>query len=381
MDKVRKLNRVRLADLISVLSSQDALDSNWVDENPTVSNNLIFKHHAITIRVIRYQLLGSFMVKMADRSKTTQKRNPTSTSPFGTNGRFNHDSSKYYARALQPKNRESLNKKPEPEQVMPNECIDQIFEHSSENMNELPDRSVHLMVTSPPYNVGKDYEDDLTHTQYIGLIGNVMSETFRVLVDGGRAVVNVANLGRKPYIPLHAYIIEQAALAGFHMRGEIIWNKSAGAGTSTAWGSWMSPSNPTLRDIHEYVLVFQKPPFGRKPREGRKATISKDEFLQFTKSVWKFAPQSAKLAGHPAPFPVELPRRAIELYTFSSEIVLDPFIGTGSTAVAAKKANRHYVGYEVSSEYVELAQNRLTIQPTSKNSSHHRSQSYDANTD
>jgi len=357
------------------------LDSDSIFVNATICSDLISKHRAITIRVIKCQLLGSFIVKMADRSKITQKRNPTSTSPFGTNGRFNHDSSKYYARALQPKNRESLSKKPEPEQVMPNECIDQIFEHSSENMNELPDRSVHLMVTSPPYNVGKDYDDDLTHTQYMGLICNVMSETFRVLVDGGRAVVNVANLGRKPYIPLHAYFIEQAALAGFHMRGEIIWNKSAGAGTSTAWGSWMSPSNPTLRDIHEYVLVFQKPPFGRKPREGRKPTISKDEFLKFTKSVWKFAPQSAKLAGHPAPFPVELPRRLIELYTFSSEIVLDPFLGTGSTAVAAKKTNRHYVGYEVSSEYVELARQRLTVHPTRKNSSLHRSQSYDTNTD
>jgi site-specific DNA-methyltransferase (adenine-specific) len=226
-------------------------------------------------------------------------------------------------------------------------------------MTELPDRSIHLMVTSPPYNVGKDYDEDLTHGQYMQLIGNVMQETFRVLVDGGRALVNIANLGRKPYIPLHAYVIEQASLAGFHMRGEIIWNKSAGAGTSTAWGSWMSPSNPTLRDTHEYILVFQKPPFGRKPLEGRKATITKDEFLEFTKSVWEFAPQSAKQVGHPAPFPEELPRRAIELYTFSNEIVLDPFMGTGSTALAAVKNNRHFVGYEVSSDYIELAKERL----------------------
>jgi site-specific DNA-methyltransferase (adenine-specific) len=105
--------------------------------------------------------------------------------------------------------------------------------------------------------------------------------------------------------------------------------------------------------------VFQKPPFGRKPLEGRKATITKDEFLEFTKSVWEFAPQSAKQVGHPAPFPEELPRRAIELYTFSNEIVLDPFMGTGSTALAAVKNNRHFVGYEVSSDYVELAKERL----------------------
>ncbi|MEE8045450.1 MAG: site-specific DNA-methyltransferase, partial [Dehalococcoidia bacterium] len=156
-----------------------------------------------------------------------------------------------------------------------------------------------------------------------------------------------------------AYIIEQAARVGFFMRGEIIWNKSAGAGTSTAWGSWMSPSNPTLRDTHEYILVFQKPPFGRKPANGREATITRDEFLEFTKSVWEFAPQSAKQVGHPAPFPEELPRRAIELYTFSGEVVLDPFMGTGSTALAAVKNGRHFVGYDVSSEYVDLAKQRL----------------------
>ncbi len=226
-------------------------------------------------------------------------------------------------------------------------------------MTELPDRSVHLMVTSPPYNVGKEYDDDLTHSQYMRLIGNVMKETFRVLVDGGRALVNIANLGRKPYIPLHAYLIEQASLAGFYMRGEIIWNKSAGAGTSTAWGSWMSPSNPTLRDTHEYILVFQKPPFGRKPLSGREPTITKEDFLEFTKSVWVFAPQSAKQVGHPAPFPEELPRRAIELYTFSNEIILDPFMGTGTSALAAVKNNRHFVGYEISNSYVELAKKRL----------------------
>ena len=296
---------------------------------------------------------------MPRRSKAAPKQRPTSTSAFGTNGRFSHDSSEYYARALQPADRESLDKKPEPEQSVPSEFLDSFIAHSSEKMSELPDRSVHLMVTSPPYNVGKDYDDDLTHEQYMQLIVSVLQETFRVLVDGGRALVNVANLGRKPYIPLHAYIIEQAAHVGFHMRGEVIWNKSAGAGTSTAWGSWMSASNPTLRDTHEYILVFQKPPFGRKAIEERESTITRDEFLEFTKSVWEFAPQSAKQVGHPAPFPEELPRRAIQLYTFTNEVVLDPFMGTGSTALAAVKNGRHFIGYDVSSEYVELAKQRL----------------------
>lgn len=303
---------------------------------------------------------------MPRRSKAAPKQRPTSTSSFGTNGRFSHDSSEYYARAFQPVDRETLDKKPESEQPIPEEFLDSFINHSSEHMTELPDRSVHMMVTSPPYNVGKEYEDDLTHDEYLYLIGNVMRETFRALVDGGRALVNVANLGRKPYIPLHAYIIQESAKAGFHMRGEVIWNKSAGAGTSTAWGSWMSPANPTLRDTHEYILIFQKPPFGRKPTNGREPTISRDEFLEFTKSVWEFAPQSAKQVGHPAPFPEELPRRAIELYTFSDEVVLDPFMGTGSTALAAVKTGRKFVGYDVSSEYVELANQRIDAHRSGK---------------
>ena len=144
-----------------------------------------------------------------------------------------------------------------PEKPLPPKARDRIFCKSSEHMDNLPDRSVHLMVTSPPYNVGKDYDDDLSMEEYLGLLENVMSETYRVLVDGGRACVNVANIGRKPYIPLHAYVIQMAAKVGFFMRGEIIWDKGM-SGVSTAWGSWMSPSNPTLRDTHEYILVFQK---------------------------------------------------------------------------------------------------------------------------
>lgn len=303
---------------------------------------------------------------MARKNGTEQKQRPTSTSAFGTNGRYSHDSSEYYARALQPEGRELLDRSAEPENALPDSAKNQFFNHSSENMTELPDRSVHLMITSPPYNVGKEYDDDLTHEQYMDLIGNVLKETYRVLVDGGRALVNVANLGRKPYIPLHSFIIERAAEVGFYMRGEVIWNKSAGAGSSTAWGSWMSASNPTLRDTHEYVLVFQKPPFGRAKPEGRESTISRDDFLEFTKSVWEFPPQSAKQVGHPAPFPVELPKRAIALYTFSGEVVLDPFMGTGSTALAALQSGRSYVGYDLSSEYIEISKARVEAQVSGK---------------
>jgi site-specific DNA-methyltransferase (adenine-specific) len=187
----------------------------------------------------------------------------------------------------------------------------------------------------------------------------VWAETWRVLVPGGRACVNVANLGRKPYIPLHSFLIADMLDLGFLMRGEIIWDKAASASSSTAWGSWQSASNPTLRDVHEYILVFSKGTFRREKQDGRENTIGREEFLEFTKSVWTFPAESARKVGHPAPFPVELPYRLIQLYTYSGEVVLDPFMGSGQTALAALKTNRRYVGYEINTDYQSLAERRI----------------------
>lgn len=145
---------------------------------------------------------------------------------------------------------------------------------------------------------------------------------------------------------------------GFLMRGEIIWDKSSSAGSSTAWGSWQSASNPTLRDIHEYILIFSKDSFSR-VRYGKEDTISKEEFLEFTKSIWNFPTVSAKKIGHPAPFPEELPRRLMHLYTFKGDIVLDPFIGSGQTGIAAFKLNRYFIGYDTNKTYCELATKRV----------------------
>ena len=215
------------------------------------------------------------------------------------------------------------------------------------------------MVTSPPYNVGKQYDKNLTLNEYRTFLKRVWSEVKRVLVPGGRACINIANLGRKSYIPLHAFIIEDMIDLGFLMRGEIIWNKASSSSPSTAWGSWLSAKNPTLRDIHEYILVFSKGMFTRENFLGRKSTISKQEFLEFTKSVWTFPAESATKVGHPAPFPVELPYRLIQLYTFEGEVILDPFMGSGQTAIAALKTKRHYIGYEINKEYVKLAEKRI----------------------
>jgi len=288
--------------------------------------------------------------------KSGSKR--TTTSSFGSRGRISHDASHFYSsrlyRGLGPYGVSEYI-----ERELPAEYRDRIFASSSEEMSELPDHSVHLMVTSPPYNVRKEYDEDLSLEEYRELLRTVFKETYRVLVTGGRACVNVANLGRKPYLPLHAFVIEDMINAGFHMRGEIIWDKGASAAASTAWGSWLSASNPVLRDVHEYILVFSKDSFSRKGI-GKDSTIERDEFLEWTKSIWRIPAVSARKIGHPAPFPEELPERLIKLYTYRGDVVLDPFAGSGTSCVAALKNGRTYVGYEIEEEYVGLAEARLT---------------------
>ncbi len=227
-------------------------------------------------------------------------------------------------------------------------------------MQAIPDNSLHLMVTSPPYNVSKAYDEDLSLQEYLGMLRNVFAETWRVLVHGGRACINVANLGRRPYIPLSDCISGMMAQIGFAMRGEIIWNKGAGAGVSMAWGSWLSASNPVLRDVHEYILIFSKGAFKRKKNADQANTIEKEQFMEWTKSVWTINPESAKKVGHPAPFPVELPHRLIQLYTFTNDVILDPFMGSGSTAIAALNSGRSFVGYDIDSDFVTLAEKRIS---------------------
>jgi len=281
----------------------------------------------------------------------------TKTTAFGSPGRINHDSTAFYAGRLY----EGLPKEETGEYMensIPHELVNKIVCQTSEKMEGLPDNSIHIMVTSPPYNVGKDYDENLSLGEYRAFLKRVWSEVKRVLVPGGRACINVANLGRKPYIPLDAYIGQDMVDLGFLMRGEIIWNKGSSGSPSTAWGTFGSARNPTLRDIHEYILVFSKGTFSRDSL-GRKSTISKEEFLEYSKSVWNFSAEPARKVSHPAPFPVELPYRLIQFYTFEEEVVLDPFMGSGQAAIAAIKTNRHFVGYDINEEYVKLAERRI----------------------
>jgi len=286
-----------------------------------------------------------------------RKKKGTRTSTFGAPGRISHDSSPFYNSRLYEGQNE--NEKIEYiENPIPADRLDRIYQQSSEDMSALPDNSIHLMVTSPPYNVQKEYDQNLSLEEYRGLLRGVFQEVYRLLVPGGRACINIANLGRKPYIPLHTYIIHDMLELGYLMRGEIIWDKAASASSSTAWGSWLSATNPVLRDVHEYVLIFCKQSFSR-PGKDRESTIERDEFLSSTKSVWTFPAESARAVGHPAPFPEELPHRLIQLYTFEGDVVLDPFCGSGTTCVAARKSQRHYIGYEINPEYAQNAKARL----------------------
>lgn len=289
--------------------------------------------------------------------KFSRSRIGTETSSFGTNGRINHDSTKFYNSKLYSSLETNI-VEDKTEHALPQEFVNKIIYGSAENMKELPNNSVHLMITSPPYNVSKEYDEDLSLQEYLSLLENSFRETYRVLVNGGRACINVANLGRKPYIPLSDYISTMMIDLGFNMRGEIIWNKAASASPSTAWGSWQSAANPILRDIHEYILIFSKGDYKREGK-GKANTITKEQFMEWTKSIWTMNAESARRIGHPAPFPEELPYRLIQLYSFKGDIILDPFMGSGTTALSALKSERSFVGYDISKEYISLAERRL----------------------
>ena len=287
--------------------------------------------------------------------------NGTHTSTFGTGKRESHDSSLFYSRnmlnnvVVPPLSKAEINAIHIP---AVGDWANTIYPNSSEDMDQIPDNSIGLAFTSPPYNVGKEYDDNMDLSDYLELIESVAKEVYRVLRPGGRYLINVANVGRKPYIPLNSLFWDLHINLEYLPMGEIIWQKAKGANGSCAWGSWLSAKAPRLRDVHEYILVFAKQDYSR-PEKGE-SDIDRDEFMESTLSVWQIPPESAKRVGHPAPFPVSLAERVIKLYSYTSDIVLDPFMGSGTTCVAASKLGRYYVGYDVSSEYCELAIQRIS---------------------
>jgi site-specific DNA-methyltransferase (adenine-specific) len=296
------------------------------------------------------------------------KRVPTATSNFGAGRRESHDASAFYARFNAPAVSDD-------DTVNPCTVADSIITGDARDMAAVPDASVALLVTSPPYFAGKQYEEELgeghvpaSYVEYLEMLRDVFAEGARVLESGGRIAVNVANLGRRPYRSLAADIttILQDDL-GLLLRGEVVWMKGEGASGSCAWGSFQSAANPVLRDLTERVVIASKGRFDRAvPRAKRERrglpfenTISRQEFMDATLDVWKMPPESAKRIGHPAPFPIDLPGRLIRLYTYRGDVVLDPFMGSGTTAVAAVRNDRRYVGFEMDPAYVTLAEERI----------------------
>ncbi|MFN0030300.1 MAG: DNA-methyltransferase [Acidimicrobiales bacterium] len=312
---------------------------------------------------------------MAEAHKDVQQSSPpgrrrgTTTSDFGSGARENHDATPFYQRFRAPElstDDTVLDPLPVPEPFI---CGD------ARHMDQIADGSVALVVTSPPYFAGKQYENELqrdgipsSYLEYLQMLTDVFAECVRKLEPGGRIAVNVANLGRKPYRSLSADVIGILERdLGLLLRGELIWQKAEGATGSCAWGSFRSAANPVLRDLTERVIVASKGRFDRARTVRQRAaaglphrnTLPSEDFLALTLDVWSIPPESARRVGHPAPFPVELPEQLIRLYTFEDDLVLDPFMGSGSALLAAAALNRRFVGYDLDPAYVELSRRRV----------------------
>lgn len=307
-------------------------------------------------------------------STSDRRRRGTSTSNFGVGRREGHDASAFYARFPIPEISSD-------DDVVSPSCVDTLWEGDARDMDaygDIADDSVALVVTSPPYFAGKEYEEAVgcghvpaDYIAYLEMLEGVFAECVRKLEPGGRIAVNVANLGRRPYRSLSADVVQilQDRLR-LLLRGEVIWLKARGAAGSCAWGSFQQPANPVLRDLTERVVIASKGRLDRaRPAAVRAdeelpsvSTAHVDEFMEATTDVWEIPPASATRVGHPAPFPVELPQRLIELYTYRDDLVLDPFMGSGTTAVAAVRSERHYVGFDTDASYIDLAEQRIAAE-------------------
>ena len=300
-------------------------------------------------------------------SRTGRVRRPTATAAFGSSRRESHDASGFYRRFVSPEVSGD-------DKVVRPKRVDVVYRRDARDMSNVEPNSIALVITSPPYFAGKEYEESLgqngvpgTYFEYLTVLRDVFAECKRVLEPGGRIAVNVANLGRRPYRSLAGDVGEILQDLGLLLRGEVVWWKGRAAGGSCAWGTFQRPSNPVLRDITERIVIASKGRFDRAIRPEKRfelglpstSTISRDEFLEATTDLWEIPPERATRVGHPAPFPVELPRRLIDLFTYEDDVVLDPFMGSGTTAVAAVRSARHFVGFDTDASYVARSRERI----------------------
>ena len=223
------------------------------------------------------------------------------------------------------------------------------------HMDAIENESVTLVITSPPYNVNLEYEAGQTFDEWLSMIEAVLKECDRVMIDGGRACINIAATGRKPYKPMYKHVIDISESLGWWMRGTALWIKGVSS-SSTAWGSWRSASNPEFRDNHEFILMFNKGKNSICPGITR---VGVEEFMEITNAEWYFSPESAKSVGHPAPFPDELPRRCITLLSNEGDVVLDPFGGSATTLKVANLLKRRGIIYELNEKYIPIIRKRL----------------------
>ncbi|HUZ19517.1 MAG TPA: site-specific DNA-methyltransferase [Acidimicrobiales bacterium] len=300
-----------------------------------------------------------------------QRRRGTTTSRFGVGRRENHDSAEFYRRFKAPVISDADDVAHPSERPIVDAMVHGDIRQHPE---ALAPSSVALVVTSPPYYSGKEYETAIgqghvpaSYEAYLGMLHGVFAQCVDALEAGGRIAVNVANLGRKPYRSLSRDVIDVFEDLGLLLRGEVVWQKARGAAGNCAWGTYQKPGDPVLRDLTERVIVASKGRFDRAldPRarlQGgypSEASIYRDEFLEATTDLWEMAPESANRVNHPAPFPVELPQRLIELYTYRDDLVVDPFMGSGSTAIAALRTDRRFVGFDTDLGYVAAATARV----------------------
>jgi len=246
--------------------------------------------------------------------------------------------------------------------VLPKEFINKIICSDSEQaLKKIPDNSIDLIFTSPPYNFGleyKDTDDSVFWQEYFNKLFAVFKECIRVLKYSGRIVVNIQPLF-SDYIPSHHIVSNFFMEQGLIWKGEILWEKNNYNCKYTAWGSWKSPSSPYLKYTWEFLEIFVKGDL-RKKGDSNLVDISADEFKKWVIAKWSVAPErNMKKYKHPAMFPEELVKRVLKLFSYREDIVLDPFNGVGSTTAVAKKLSRRFLGIDISKEYCDIAVKRL----------------------